>query len=130
MGMVTDKAPILPGIYFAPADYHLLIEDGTFALSTEEHVSFSRPSIDVMFETAADVHRAGVVGVILTGANEDGAAGLKAVRDAGGFAIVQDPDTAAASSMPRAALEAVPTAVVLPLDEIAVYLIKLGGESS
>jgi hypothetical protein len=88
-----DKEPVEGGvIYFAPSDYHLLVEtDGTLALSTDEVVNYSRPSIDVLFESAADAYRKDLLGVILTGANHDGAAGLKAVLDAGGMAIVQDP---------------------------------------
>ncbi|MFZ0267629.1 chemotaxis protein CheB [Caulobacter sp.] len=114
-------------IYFAPSDYHLLVEtDGTLALSADEAVNYSRPSIDVLFESAADAYGQGLVGVILTGANNDGTAGLKAVVEAGGVAIVEDPADAYASAMPYAALEACPTATSMNLGAIALYLSSLG----
>jgi two-component system chemotaxis response regulator CheB len=123
-----DKEPVVPGvIYFAPSDYHLLIETNeTVALSTEEAVNYSRPSIDVLFESAADAYGQGLVGVILTGANHDGAVGLKAISDAGGMVIVEDPAGAYASAMPQAALEACPSATTMNLDAIASYLSHLG----
>lgn len=123
-----DKEPVAAGvIYFAPSDYHLLVEaDASLALSTDEAVNYSRPSIDVLFESAADAYGPGVVGVILTGANHDGAAGLKAIQNAGGVAIVEDPAGAYASAMPRSALEACPSATVMNLDAIASYLSSLG----
>lgn len=123
-----DKEPMVGGvIYFAPSDYHLLVEaDGALALSNDEPVNYSRPSIDVLFESAADAYGPALVGVILTGANNDGAAGLKAVTDAGGVAIVEDPAQAYASAMPAAALDAVSTAKVMTLDAIASYLSSLG----
>lgn len=123
-----DKEPIVGGaIYFAPSDYHLLVEvDETIALSTDEPVNYSRPSIDVLFESAADAYGEALVGVILTGANHDGAAGLKAVAKAGGVAIVQDAAEAYATAMPDAALEASPSAVIMNLDAIASYLSSLG----
>lgn len=123
-----DKEPLVGGvIYFAPSDYHLLVEaDGTLALSTDEPVNYSRPSIDVLFESAADAYGEGLVGVIMTGANHDGAAGLKAVLEAGGRAIVQDRAEAYATAMPDAALEACPTASTMTLDAIASYLSSLG----
>lgn len=123
-----DKEPIVGGvIYFAPSDYHLLIEaDRTLALSTDEPVNYSRPSIDVLFESAADAYGEQLLGVILTGANHDGAAGLKAVADAGGLAIVQAPAEAYATAMPDAALEACPSAMTMNLDAIASYLSSLG----
>ncbi len=119
-----DKEPIEPGtIYFAPPDYHLLVEpDRRLSLSGEEPVLFSRPSIDVLFETAAETYGAGLAGVVLTGANGDGARGLRAIRQAGGTALVQRPETAAAAAMPLAALDACPDAVALTLEEIAEYL--------
>ncbi|MBO9707301.1 MAG: chemotaxis protein CheB [Caulobacter sp.] len=122
-----DKEPIAAGvIYFAPSDYHLLVEpDRTLALSADEPVNYSRPSIDVLFESAADAYREELVGVILTGANHDGAAGLKAVADAGGVAIVQDSGEAYATAMPDAAREASPTALTMNLDAIASYLSSL-----
>src|SRR6476661_4986287 len=100
---VEDKAPFADGVHVAPPGYHVLVEPRHFALSTEAEVRFSRPSIDVALETAADALGAGVVGVVLTGNNEDGAAGLAAVRRRGGMAIVQDPDTAERRAMPAAA---------------------------
>lgn len=122
-----DKEPLEGGtIYFAPPDYHLLMEvDETLALSSDDPVLFSRPSIDVLFESAADVYGAGLIGIILTGANEDGAKGLKAVSDAGGVTIVQDPAEAFQDAMPRAAIDAVPKAHILSLASIAAYLQKV-----
>ena len=124
-----DKEPIRPGvIYFAPPDYHLLVEaDHTLSLSADEPVLYSRPSIDVLFESAADAYGDGLVGIILTGANEDGAAGLSAVYDAGGIALVEDPEGAFSSAMPSAALARRREARVLSLDEIADYLKGLKG---
>jgi two-component system chemotaxis response regulator CheB len=122
-----DKVPLEGGtVYFAPPDYHLLVEtDKSLALSADEPVLFSRPSIDVLFETAADVYGPRLIGVILTGANEDGAKGLKAVTDAGGVAIIQDPDEAFQDAMPQAAIDAVPKAHILSLASIATYLQKV-----
>ncbi len=119
-----DKDPIVDGtIYFAPPDYHLLVEaDRRLSLSSEEPVLFSRPSIDVLFESAADVYGAALIGIILTGASNDGAGGLKAIVAAGGTALVQRPDLAQASEMPQAALDACPNALVLTLPQIANYL--------
>lgn len=103
-------------IYFAPADYHLLVEpDRRCSLSIEPPLHFSRPAIDVLFESAADAYGSGLVGLILTGASADGAQGLRAIHAAGGLTIVQDPATSEASIMPRAALSAVPAARVVPL---------------
>lgn len=123
-----DKEPAEPGVvYIAPPDYHLLIEaDRTLALSVDAPVLFSRPSIDVLFESAADVYGRGLVGVVLSGANADGAQGLRAVAAAGGAALVQDPDQAASSAMPQAALEACPQALRLGAKEIAGYLSRQG----
>lgn len=122
-----DKEPISTGTaYLAPSDYHLLVEaDGTLALSSDEAVNYSRPSIDVLFESAADAFGADLIGVILTGANEDGAAGLQAVSFAGGRVIVEDPEHAYASAMPQAALKACPGAPTMRLEEIAHYLAEL-----
>ena len=121
-----DKAPIDPGnVYIAPADYHLLLEDGHFALSTDEPVRYSRPSIDVTFVSAADGYGKNAVGVVLTGANADGARGLKRIHDRGGLALVQLPATAESPTMPAAALQAVPTARALSIDAIAATLVSL-----
>lgn len=119
-----DKEPIVPGtIYFAPPDYHLLVEaDHSLALSSDEPVLFSRPAIDVLFESAADAYGDGLVGVVLTGANSDGARGLKAIADAGGRALVQSPRGAFSATMPEAAIEAVPGALIIPLERIAACL--------
>lgn len=123
---VMDKSPIQPGnVYVAPPDYHALVEDGFFSLSLDAPELYSRPSIDVAFETAADSMRGRVVGVVLTGANHDGARGLRRIVDRKGYAIVQDPRTAEVAVMPAAALRAVPEAEVLPLAEIAARLVSL-----
>jgi two-component system, chemotaxis family, protein-glutamate methylesterase/glutaminase len=117
-----DRQPILPGrLYLAPADYHLMIEDGRFRLSTEGRVQYSRPSVDVLFESAADEYRDRLIGVILTGANEDGADGARAIKRSGGLVVVQKPSEAEAASMPNAALAAADA--VLSLDEIGRYLV-------
>lgn len=124
---VEDKAALQPGrVYVAPANYHVLVEkDATLSLSVEERVNFARPSIDVLFETAADAFREATIGIVLTGANHDGSHGLWAIDQAGGRALVQDPDTAEVETMPRAALAAVPRAVVLRIGEIGPYLADL-----
>ena len=121
-----DKEPIQAGrVYFAPADYHLLVERTHFSLSTDEPVHCARPSIDVLFESAADVFGAKVIGVILTGSGVDGAQGLAHIKRCGGQILVQDPNTAESSAMPLAALTAAPTAQVRPLDQIAAVLMEL-----
>lgn len=119
-----DKQPIKAGIvYFAPPNYHLLIEkDGYVSLSSDEPVCFSRPSVDVLFESAADAYGKALVAVVLTGANEDGTAGLSSVMAAGGVGLVQSPSNAYATMMPSSALKANPTALALNLEEIALYL--------
>jgi len=122
-----DKEPILPGnVYIAPANYHLLIEDDrAFCLSTEDRVNWSRPSIDLLFESAADVYGDKVIGLILTGANDDGCTGLKKIKEFGGLSIVQDPETAQSDCMPRAAIKAVKPDYVLKLEQIAPFLENL-----
>ena len=123
---VDDKRPIVAGhVYVAPANYHLLIERGFFSLTTDAPVRYSRPSIDVTFVSAADEYGRRTVGVVLTGANADGALGLKRIADRGGYAIVQDPETAEGAAMPGAALRAVPKASVVPLEGIANQLIAI-----
>ncbi|TVP62716.1 MAG: chemotaxis protein CheB [Nodularia sp. (in: Bacteria)] len=123
---VEDKDEILPGqVYLAPPDYHLLIERGYLALSTDEPVSYARPSIDVLFESAADIYAEQAIGVILTGANQDGTQGLKKIKDRGGMTIVQEPATAESSIMPAAAISAVKVDGILPLLEIAQRLVAL-----
>ena len=115
-----DKEPIQPGtVYFAPPDYHLLIDRGpAFALSTDEAVHFSRPSIDVLFDSAADIYGERLIGVILTGANQDGAEGLAAIGRAGGRTVVQDPGSAAVAYLPEAALKQGPVDLVLSLPQL------------
>jgi two-component system chemotaxis response regulator CheB len=123
---VEDKAPIEMGnVYIAPADYHLLVEDGHFALSTDEPVRFSRPSIDVAFVSAADTYRERSVGVVLTGANADGAEGLKRIVERGGLAFVQLPQTAESPAMPSAAIRCVPEARIETIEQIAAALAML-----
>lgn len=119
-----DKEPIEPGtVYFAPPDYHMLVEKSRqIALSTDEPVYYSRPSIDVLFESAADVYADRLLGIIMTGANEDGAAGLLAVHRAGGVTVVQEPDTAKVPVMVVSALQRNPADFVLPLSGIAELL--------
>lgn len=123
-----EKEPIRPGwIYFAPPNYHLLIEsDRTFALSIDERVNYVRPSIDVLFESAADVYGVHLVGVILSGANQDGAAGLRRIKERGGLTVVQDPATAEISLMPQAALALTRIDHVLPPAEIGALLARCG----
>ena len=121
---VEDKMPLSANaLFLAPPDYHLLVEADGFSLSTDAPVHYSRPSIDVTFISAADTFGAGVTGVVLTGANDDGARGLQRIVKRGGRAIVQDPMDAEASAMPRAAVRAVPSARVLPLDRIPEALV-------
>lgn len=113
-------------IYLAPADYHLLLEkDGTFTLDYSEKVQYSRPSIDVTFESVADVYGAGTIGILLSGANADGTAGLQAVRQAGGTTLVQHPDTAQVDYMPRQAMQHVQIDHVLTVPEMTDYLNRL-----
>jgi two-component system chemotaxis response regulator CheB len=121
-----DKEPIEPGhVYLAPADYHLLVEPEGFALSTDEAVQYSRPSIDVLFDSAADTYGDRLIAVVLTGANEDGAYGLARVKRRGGATIVQHPDTAEKRTMPEAAIAAGAADQVVPLDEIGPRLAEL-----
>jgi two-component system chemotaxis response regulator CheB len=123
---VDDKLVIQAGhVYLAPPDYHLLVERGSFALSVDERVKFARPSIDVLFQSAADAYGAGVIGIILTGANEDGAAGLAEIKRRGGVAIVQDPAGAARRAMPDAAIAATVADAVLPLEDIGPFVYGL-----
>jgi two-component system, chemotaxis family, protein-glutamate methylesterase/glutaminase len=112
-------------VYIAPRDYHLLIERGSFALSVDDRVQYARPSIDVLFESAADAYGAGVIGVILTGANEDGAAGLARIKRRGGVAVIQDPAGALRRAMPDAAIAATVADAVLPLEDIGKFIYGL-----
>jgi len=121
---IEDKDPVVPGVVFvAPPDYHALIErERTFALSSDDLVHFSRPAIDVLFESAADAYGDRLAGVVLSGANADGARGLAAIERAGGTCLVQAPATAPVTEMPQAALAATPGARCLPVGEIAAWL--------
>lgn len=122
-----DKEKILPGhIYIATPDYHLMIEeDKTFSYAYSELVNYSRPSIDVLFETAAEAYGEKLIGVLITGGNADGAAGLKHIVEKGGLAIVEDPDTADTPAMPRAALKMSKVDFVLSIDELIKKLNSL-----
>jgi len=122
-----DKEPVIAGtVYFAPANYHLLLDHGPqLALSVDDLVHHSRPSIDVLFESAAEVYGNRLLGIILTGANEDGAQGLAAVHDAGGLTVVQTPETARSPQMVISALKLRQADYVLPLEEIAAMLSAL-----
>ncbi|HEX4479585.1 MAG TPA: chemotaxis protein CheB [Rudaea sp.] len=122
-----DKADIESGhIYFAPPDYHLLVDSGPqIALSVDDLVQYSRPSIDVLFESAADVYGARLLGVLLTGGNEDGAAGLAYIARCGGTTVLQDPAEAVAAAMPEGALKVMKPTHVLHLDGIRDLLMDL-----
>ena len=123
---IEDKEPLLPGsVYIAPANYHVLVEDGHLSLTTDPLVRFSRPSIDVTFFSAADTYLSFTIGVVLTGANDDGAKGLRHIVDRGGRAVVQDPATAASPVMPNAAQRAVPEADIVPLERLADHLVQM-----
>jgi two-component system chemotaxis response regulator CheB len=123
---VADKDAIEPGrVYVAPPDYHLLVEPGWFSLSIDARVQHARPSIDVLFESIADAYRSRAIGVVLTGASADGAAGLARIKARGGVAIVQDPGTAERGEMPRAAIDATHADAVLPLEEMGRFLFGL-----
>ena len=121
---VDDKDAIVPGtIYLAPADYHLLIErDKTFSLDGSEKVKYSRPSIDVTFESAADVYGSALVGVLLSGANADGTDGLNAIKGAGGIAVVQNPASAQVGFMPQQAILHAPVDFVLTINELTAFV--------
>ena len=127
-----EKEIIQPGaVYIAPANYHLLIEtDKTFSLSVDELVNYSRPSMDVLFESAADAYGSRLVGMILTGGNVDGSYGLKVIKESGGLAIVQNPDTAEAAAMPRAAMAAAAIDHILPLEKRSAFLNLLNTEGN
>jgi two-component system, chemotaxis family, protein-glutamate methylesterase/glutaminase len=129
---VSEAEPgeaVSPGhVYVAPASYHLLLEtDGTFALTIDPKYNFSRPAIDILFESAADYYHGGLLGVLLTGGSDDGTLGLKRIKELGGATIVQDPDCAVAYLMPRSAIEAGVADFVVPLDGIAMKICDLCG---
>ncbi|WP_234734572.1 chemotaxis protein CheB [Tellurirhabdus bombi] len=121
---VEDKDAVLPGmIYLAPADYHLLIErDFLFSLDSSEKVNYSRPSLDVTFESAADVYGPTLVGILLSGANSDGTAGLDAIKRAGGIIIAQSPETAKVAFMPEQAIQHTDIDFVFDSDEMAAFI--------
>ena len=123
-----EKESIMGGtVYFAPPNYHLLIEDvHTLSLCVAQAVNYARPSIDVLFESAAYVYGDTLTGLVLTGANNDGARGLRKIKDMGGLVLVQDPETAEATAMPRAAIAAADPDFVLPLGEIGAFFKELG----
>jgi two-component system chemotaxis response regulator CheB len=119
----NDKDPLEIGrIYLAPADYHLLIEPESVALSTAPPRNFARPSIDVLFESAADAHGSGVIAVVLTGSNHDGAAGARYIKERGGTILVEDPATAHSGIMPAGAIAATAVDAVLPLQAVSARL--------
>jgi two-component system chemotaxis response regulator CheB len=123
---VDDKMPIASRqVYVAPPNYHLLVERGSFALSVDEHIQYARPSIDVLFETAAHAYGAGAIGIILTGANADGALGLARIKKAGGVALIQDPLGATRKTMPEAAIAATVADAILPIEQIGNFLYGL-----
>lgn len=127
-----DKEIVAPGtVYFAPNDYHLLVDEGPqLSLSADDPVHHSRPSIDVLFESATEIYHDRLMGIILTGANQDGAAGLAAIHDAGGLTVVQCPQSARAPHMALSALKLRPADCVLPLDEIAKMLRTLDANTA
>jgi two-component system chemotaxis response regulator CheB len=113
-------------VYIAAANYHLLIEnDKTFSLTIDEHVNFARPSIDVLFESAAEAYKDKLIGIVLTGSNNDGAKGIKRIKELGGMVIIQDPKTAESSTMPESAIATVQPDYILSLEEIVQLLIKI-----
>ena len=122
-----EKENIEPGnVYIAPANYHLLVEkDKTFSLTTDERVNFARPSIDVLFESAAEAYKSKLIGVVLTGSNNDGTNGIKRIKECGGLAIIQDPETAESSYMPSSAIAAMQPDYILSLENIADLLMKI-----
>ena len=124
-----DKDPIMPGmIYVSPPGYHILVDEGEkIALSVEERVNFSRPSIDLLFESASDVYGMDLVGILLTGANRDGAKGLRKIHLNKGLCIVQSPETAVAPEMPEAALKITDVDYIMTVDQIIKFMISKWG---
>ncbi len=122
-----EKEVIRPGtVYVAPPNYHLLVErDYTFTLTVDERVNYARPAIDVTFVSASDAYKDRLIGVVATGANFDGAEGLRYIKDMGGVAIVQDPKTAEVEAMPKAAIERAKPHLIMPMDGIIKYLIEV-----
>jgi two-component system, chemotaxis family, protein-glutamate methylesterase/glutaminase len=125
---ISDKDDIVSGhVYLAPADYHVLVEPGSFALSIDAAVKYSRPSIDILFDTAADAYGDRLIAVVLTGANEDGAHGIERVKRRGGVTIAQDPATAERGEMPAAAIATGAVEHVVALDGVGSLLRELAG---
>jgi two-component system chemotaxis response regulator CheB len=124
-----DKEPIMKGFaYLAPPGYHLLIEDDhSLSLSMDPHVNFSRPSIDVLFDSAAFVYEERCVGIVLSGASGDGSQGLNKIKANGGLTLVQDPTTAEFSTMPKAAIQVTAVDHILTLAEMGHFLISIAG---
>jgi len=124
---INDKTSLEPGFaYFAPPNYHVMIEeDMTFSLTLDPHVNYSRPSIDVVFESASDIFGENLVGIVLTGANKDGSQGLSIIKNRNGLAIVQDPETASVDTMPLAAIASTKVDYILKLEVIADMLVQL-----
>lgn len=123
---IQDKMPLEAGhIYVAPPNYHTLVEPGHFSLSTEAPVRYSRPSIDVTFESAAESYGRRAIGIVLTGANDDGSDGLRHIVARGGVALVQDPASAESATMPAAALRAVPTALNMLIGDLVKFVASL-----
>lgn len=127
-----EKEKIEKGIiYIAPPNYHLLIEkDRTFSLTIDERVNFARPSIDVLFESAAEAYRNKLIGIVLTGANNDGTNGIIRIKECGGLAIIQDPKTAESPYMPKSAIDAIEADYILALEEIVELLIKIDNQKN
>ncbi len=116
-------------IYIAPPNYHLLIEkDKTFSLTIDEKVNYARPSIDVLFESAAEAYTNKLIGIVLTGSNHDGTNGIKKIKESGGLAIIQDPNTAESPYMPKSAIAAIEPDYILPLENIIELLIKIDNQ--
>lgn len=124
---IEDKETIIPGyIYIAPADYHVLFEnENMFSLDSSEKVHHSRPSIDVSFESAAEIFKDAAIGILLSGANADGAAGLQSIQQCGGYTIVQKPQSAEVDFMPRQALELIDPDMIVNSDEMAEFIKQL-----
>jgi len=122
-----EKEKIETGnVYIAAANYHLMIEKNkTFLLTIDERVNFARPSIDVLFESAAEAYKDKLIGIVLTGSNNDGAKGIKRIKELGGMVIIQDPETAESSTMPESAIATVQPDYILSLEEIVQLLIKI-----
>ncbi len=125
-----EKETITNAVYIAPPNYHLLIEeDRSLSLSIDKHVNFARPSVDVLFESAIYAYQDKLIAIILTGANNDGSQGVKNIKENGGYVIVQEPTTAEADAMPKAAIAATKVDKILPLEQIGPYLLAMVNHS-